>query len=123
MNSKQLATTLAAPTGTGLLYAAYDQGSDVAVWKNSVGSGRSIISINRTQAKPTATFAGVERFDVKMALYKTISDVEYVGIVRILTSIPVAMTPTERTQLALTLGLLGQDTDVQAAITAGTMPT
>jgi hypothetical protein len=123
MQDLQLATTLVAPTGTGLLYSAYDQRGDSAKWKNGVGADRSEVLLKRTQAKPTSVFPGVERFDLKRAIYHTIDGVEYVAVVNLVTSIPVPMTGAQRTAIHLHAALLAQDDIFKDAIETGVIPT
>lgn len=123
MNNLQLATTLVAPTGTGLLYVAYEQGGDVAVWKNGTGATRSSVSLKRTQPKPTPAFPGVERFELKRTVYFTVDDVEYTAVASIVTSIPVTADSTVRTNVQLHIGLLARDAILTDAITSGVIPT
>jgi hypothetical protein len=119
----QLATTLVNPTGTGLLYVAYEQGPDSAVWKNGSGATRSVIALRRVQAKPTPTFPGVERFELKRTMYTTIGDVEYVSVGAITTSIPVVIGSSDRTAFFTNLALLGRDPILSNAISTGQIPT
>jgi len=123
MNNIQLGTTLVAPTGTGLLYTAYDQGSDLAVWKNDVGVNRSIVSLKRVQAKPTPTFPGTERFNFKRTTYHTVSGVEYVAVCEMVTSIPVPITLADRTAIHLNAAMLYDGAFMKQAIEYGYMPT
>lgn len=123
MNDLQLATTLAAPTGTGLLYTAYEQGSDVAVWKNGAGSTRTLVSLKRTQPKPTPSFPGVERLELKRTVYITVNDVEYTCVATITTSIPVVMSLSDRTAMHTHLGLLARDPVLKTAMETGAIPT
>jgi hypothetical protein len=109
----QLATTLVNPTGTGLLYVAYEQGPDSAVWKNGSGATRSVIALRRVQAKPTPTFPGVERFELN----------EYVSVGAITTSIPVVIGSSDRTAFFTNLALLGRDPILSNAISTGQIPT
>lgn len=123
MNNLQLATTLVAPTGSGLLYTAYDQGSDIAVWVNGSGSTRSKIELRRTKAKPTPTFAGVERLNFKRTQYETVNGIEYPVIVEFVTSIPVAVTLATRQNAALHAALLARDPVFKDAVEQGVIPT
>jgi hypothetical protein len=123
MNNLQLATTLVAPTGTGLLYAAYDQRGDLATWKEGSGASRSIVSLKRVQAKPTSTFPGVERFELKRTNYITVDSVEYTCVVSLTTSIPVVVGLSDRTAIHLHAGLLAQDSIFSDAIETGVIPT
>lgn len=123
MNNLQLATTLVAPTGTGLLYVAYGQGNDEAIWKNGAGATRSDVSLKRTQPKPTATFPGVERFEFKRRQYFTVSDIEYVAVGSIVVSIPLTLDASGRTAFFTNLALLARDPIQQAAIESGVIPT
>jgi hypothetical protein len=119
----QLAAALATPTGTGLLYASYDQGSDVAIWKNGAGASRSIVSLTRVQPKPTPTFPGVERFELKRTAYFTVADVEYVTVVTLGASIPVPIGSSDRTSVHLNAALLARDDIFKNAIETGAIPT
>lgn len=123
MDNLQLATTLAAPTGTGLLYTAYEQGSDIAVWKNGSGATRSSVSLKRTQPKPTPSFPGVERMEFKRTVYFTVSDVEYQAVGTIVTSIPVTLDSAGRTAFFTNLALMARDTILSDAIASGVIPT
>lgn len=123
MNNLQLATALAAPTGVGLLYTAYEQGPDSAVWKNGAGTGRSIVSLERTQPKPTLSFPGVERFSFKRSVYLTVNDVEYVSVATITTSIPVVIALADRTAMHLHIALLARDPVIKDAMETGAIPT
>lgn len=123
MNNLQLATTLVAPTGTGLLYTAYEQGSDVAVWVNGAGATRSQVSLKRTQPKPTSTFPGVTRLELKRTVYFTVNDVEYVAVGSIVTSIPVTMDSTARTAFFTNLALLARDPVMSDGIASDVIPT
>lgn len=123
MNNLQLATTLVAPTGTGLLYTAYDQGSDVAKWINGAGDGRSVVSMRRVQPKPTSAFPGVERITLKRQIYHVVNAVEYVAVVDIVTSIPVPISAAQRTAIFTNAALLARDPVFQAACESGVIPT
>lgn len=119
----QLATTLAAPTGTGLLYTAFEQGGDLAVWKNGSGATRSVASLKRIQAKPTSVFAGVERLEFKRTNYITVGTTEYVLVGSIVTSIPVPIATADRTAFYTHLALLARDPFIKTAIETGAIPT
>jgi len=123
VNNLQLATTLAAPTGTGLLYTAFEQGSDTAAWVNGSGATRSRITMKRVQAKPTPTFPGVERLSFKRQVYFTVNDVEYTAVIDITTSIPVVVGLSDRTSVFTHLALMARDPVLQTAIETGAIPT
>lgn len=124
MNDLQLATTLVAPTGTGLLYTAYEQGSDVAVWKNGAGATRSLVSLKRTQPKPTPTFPGVERIEFKRtAYYAAVDGTERTAVLTITTSIPVDADSSFRTAFFTNAALLARDSILSNAIASGVIPT
>lgn len=123
MTDLQLAAALATPTGTGLLYVAYDQGSDTAVWKNGAGATRSLVSLTRVQPKPTPTFPGVERFEFKRYAYYTVADVEYVSVITLGASIPVPIGSSDRTAIHLNAALLARDPIFKSAIETGAIPT
>lgn len=88
MNDLQLPLTLVASTGTGLLYTAFEQGSDIAVWKNGSGATRSTLSLKRTQAKPVPTFPGVTRVEFKRTNYVTVGANERTLVITCTASIP-----------------------------------
>lgn len=123
MQDLQLATTLVAPTGTGLLYSAYSQGEDIAAYKNGSGATRSFVSLKRTQPKPTPTFPGVHRMELKRTAYFTVDSVEYVGVATIITSIPVTMGSSDRTAFFTNLALLARDPILSNAISSDVIPT
>lgn len=123
MNNLQLATTLVAPTGTGLLYVAYEQGGDLAVWKNGSGATRSVVSMKRVQAKPTTVFAGVERIELKRTNYVTVGAIEYTIVSSLVTSVPVPVALADRTAVFTQLALLARDPVFQASLETGVIPT
>lgn len=123
MNDLQLATTLAAPTGTGLLYTAYLQSGDEARWTNGSGATRSLISLKRVQAKPTPTFPGVERMEFKRTVYITVNSIEYTCVGSIVTSIPVVIGSSDRTAFFTNLALMARDGVMSSAISSGVIPT
>lgn len=123
MNDLQLAAALAAPTGTGLLYTAYGQGEDSAVWKNGSGTSRSEVSFKRTRPKPTPTHAGVHRLELKRTSYITVADVEYPIVTTITTSIPVVADATARTNAFTNIALLARDPIFSNAISTDVLPT
>jgi hypothetical protein len=123
MNNLQLATTLAAPTGIGLLYTAFEQGSDIAVWKNGSGATRSIVSMKRVQAKPTSAFVGTERIELKRTNYITVGAIEYTIVGSMVTSIPAAIATADRTAVFTQLALLARDPVFQASLESGVIPT
>lgn len=123
MNNLQLATTLVAPTGTGLLYTAYSNGEDLASWINGAGATRSRVSLKRVQAIVTPAFPGVERLTFKRQVYFTVGTTEYVAVADIVTSIPVTMALADRTAFFTHIGLLARDPVLQTAIETGAIPT
>lgn len=123
MNNLQLADVLVAPTGVGLLYTAYEQGSDVAVWKNGSGAGRSTVSLKRTQAKPTLAFPGVERMELKRTKYHTVGTEEFVSVVTIATSIPVPIVSADRQDLYKQIMLTSINGFLITAMDTGAIPT
>lgn len=123
MNNLQLATTLVDPTGTGLLYTAYDQGSDLAIWTNGSGTSRSQVALKRTKPKPTASFAGVERLELKRTFYVTVNDVEVPVVYTITTSIPAVVGSSDRTACYTHGALLARDAVVKNGIELGVIPT
>jgi len=123
MLNLQLATTLVTPTGSGLLYTPYEQQGDLAVWKNGVGAGRSIVSLKRTQAKPTLAFPGVERMELKRQTYHTVDLKEYTVVVTIVTSIPVPILLADRTAAHLHAALLARDPILKDGMELGVIPT
>lgn len=123
MNDLQLATTLVAPTGTGLLYTAFEQGNDIAAFVNGSGASRSRIALKRVQAKPTPAYPGVERLNFKRTRYVTVAGVEYPVITDITTSIPVVVLLADRTEAHLHLSLMARDPMLKLAMESGAIPT
>jgi hypothetical protein len=123
MNNLQLATTLVTPTGTGLLYTAYEQSGDLVVWKNGSGATRSIVSLKRVQAKPTSAFVGVERMELKRTSYYTVGGIEYTVVDSHVTSIPVPIALADRTNVFIHHALLARDPVLQTAFETGGLPT
>lgn len=124
MNNLQLATTLVAPTGTGLLYIP--QGGDpqdVASYVNGSGSTRSSIILRRTQPKPTSVFPGVTRMELKRQSFYTVNAVEYTCVTSLVTSIPVPIALADRTALFTQLALLARDPMWQTALESNVIPT
>lgn len=124
MNNLQLATTLVAPTGTGLLYVP--QGGDpqdTASYSNGTGATRSAVILRRTQPKPTLTFPGVTRMELKHRSFYTISGVEYPVVTSLVTSIPVPVVLADRTAIFTALALLARDPVWQSALETGNIPT
>jgi hypothetical protein len=123
MNNLQLATTLVAPTGTGLLYTAFEQGGDIAAYVNGSGATRSRIALKRVQAKPTPTYPGVERLNFKRTVYLTVNSIEYPVVLDINTSIPVVIALADRTAFFTHAALMARDPIFQSAIETGAIPT
>lgn len=117
MNALQLATTKVTPTGTGLTYGAYYQDGDKVIWKNGSGATRSEIQLTRVRPKPTLTFPGVERFEMKRTTYHTVNNVEYVAVAIMSTSIPVPVIAADRVLIADHFALLA-NVDGTDAITS-----
>jgi hypothetical protein len=99
MNTIQLANVVVAPTGTGLLYQPYRQGPDQAQWVNGSGATRSGLTYNRSVPKPTPTFPGVDRVEMKTNQFFTVGAVEYQAIVGVYASIPTIMSQADRQAL------------------------
>lgn len=123
MNNLQLATTLVAPTGTGLLYVPMGgDPQDSVGYINSSGATRSILTLKRTQPKPTSTFPGVHRLELKRLAYFTVGEVEYVAVASVVTSIPVPIVLADRTSVFTNLALLARDDILKNAIETGVIP-
>lgn len=121
MNNLQLALTLVASTGSGKLYFPYSQEADKAIWIEGVGSSRSRIDFTRTRPKPTATFPGVERLEMKRTSYHTVGLTEYTSVMTLVSSIPVPVTQADRTT-DLQQMLLMANTDNNFAIATNPWP-
>lgn len=106
MNSIQLGTTLVAPTGTGLLFGSYGQDADKAEWFYGSGATRQKIQLTRVRPKPTATFPGVERFEMKRTQYYTVNSIEYTAVTYAGGSIAVPISYADRTAIATGLYLM-----------------
>jgi hypothetical protein len=102
---------------------AFEQGPDSAIWKNGVGATRSVISLKRTQAKPTLVHPGVERFELKRTAYYTVNLVEYPAIVTIGVQMPIPIAAADRTNVHLHVALLAADAVLKAAMETGVLPT
>lgn len=123
MNNIQLGTAFGATTGTGLLYTPYSQGADQAIWKNGSGATRSIITMNRTKPKPTPTFPGVERLELKTTQFFTVSSVEFMSVVGLVSSVPTVMSQSLRDAQFTQLAMLACKVDPwQNAISADIFP-
>lgn len=124
MNDLQLATTLVAPTGTGLLYVAYEQGPDRAVWVNGSGATRSSVFLKRTQPKPSnSDFPGVEQMELRRVQFITVNSIEYQMSVSMITRIPVIVGLSDRTAFHLNAALLARDPVFKTALESGVIPT
>lgn len=95
----QFATTVVAPTGTGLLYLPYGQNMDQVIWKNGTGATRSTLTLNRTRPKPTPSFPGVDRLDFKCNQFFTVGSTEYQAVIGLTASIPTVADATLRGDL------------------------
>lgn len=124
MNNLQLATTLVAPTGTGLLYVP--QGGDpqdVASYLNGSGSTRSSITLRRTQPKPTSAFPGVTRMELRRQTFYTVNAIEYTCVWYLGASIAVPVALADRTADFTRMALLARDPIWQSAVESGVIPT
>jgi len=121
----QLAGTLVAPTGTGWLYTAFGQDFDSVKWALTDATYRQSVNFKRTQAKPSVGYAGNERLESKLVFEVLNADPKLVqmGIVNIVSSIPVAMTVANRTQMTNIMALLTQHATWLNSIKYGTVPT
>jgi hypothetical protein len=107
MNDIQLATTLVAATGTGKLFKPFSSDSNSAVYKEDSPSGRAAtISFKRTLPKPNGTSLGVERVEVKLTEYLTVSDIEHIIVTSLVSSVPVPVTSAQRASQATRVALL-----------------
>lgn len=103
----QLATTLVAPTGTGFLFIPYSSDANTAVYKQSGAAGRpATLKFTRTPPKPSGGLQGVERCEVKLTEYLTVSDVEHQIITALTSAVPVPVTTAQRTAQATRMGLI-----------------
>lgn len=96
MNSLQQYTTPVAPTTAGNLYVPYLQEADKAIWTFGSGSTRKIIQLSRVRPKPTPTFPGVDRAEIKRTTYYTVNGVEYTVVFTASCSIPVPVASSDR---------------------------
>jgi len=104
----QLATTLVASTGTGFLFVPFGGYGDSFKYIQSGASGRPAeLSFKRTAPKPTSTFPGVDRGEIKLTEYETVNGVEYTRIFYVGCSTPVPIPTASRTASALRMSLLG----------------
>lgn len=122
MNSLQLASTLAAYTGTGLLYTPYEQGSDRAVWKNGAGATRSTLTLKRVQPIPTPTFPGVERLEVRRTSYVTVGTAERVIVCTFGISVPADIPQADRSEAVTQFLLATRIGDFVNVFDNGTFP-
>jgi len=103
----QLATTLTAPTGTGFLFVPLGSYGDSFRYIQSGAAGRPAeLSFKRTAPKPTSTFPGVDRGEIKLTEYLTVNAVEYSIITTIGCSVPVPVTSAQRTAQATRVALV-----------------
>jgi len=103
----QLATTIAAPTGSGFLFVPLGSYGDSFRYIQSGAAGRPAeLSFKRTAPKPTATFPGVDRGEIKLTEYVTVGTVEYAIITAINSSVPVPVLTAQRTAQATRVGLV-----------------
>jgi hypothetical protein len=123
VNNQQIATAHGSLSGTGLLYTAYEQGSDSAVWKNGSGATRSTLALKRTQPKPTPTFPGVERIELKRTNYVTVGTSERTVVVTIGISVPADVPLADRQSAILQAMLSARATDINSCLADGVFPT
>jgi hypothetical protein len=103
----QLATTLVAPTGTGLLFIPWSIDGNRTVYKQSGASGRPAeLSFSRVLPKPAGASLGVERCEVKLTEFVTVSDIEHRVITALTSAVPVPVGTTQRTDQSTRMGLL-----------------
>lgn len=109
MNNLQLATTLAASTGTGKLFTPYLGNANLAVLKESSPSGQaSLIAVKRIEARPTSNNGGgVERVEIKLTEYYTVNSIVYPAIYRLSCDIPVPIAVADRLTSGRRLVMLG----------------
>lgn len=97
MDSLQLGTTIVVPTGTGNLYLPRGgDPTDNVSYQFGSGNTRSVLNLARTLPKPTASFAGVDRFTMKLTRYYVVDEVVVQAVGQIVTSIPVAVASADR---------------------------
>lgn len=103
----QLATTLVAPTGTGFLFVPFGTYGDSTKYIQSGATGRPAeLTFKRTAPKPTSTFPGVDRGEIKLTEYETVNGVEYAKIFYFGCSMPVPIPTASRTAMATRGSLL-----------------
>lgn len=123
MNNIQLATTLAAPTGTGKLFIPFSSDADSAVFVESGATGRPAkLVMKRVQPKPNGTFPGVERFEWKLTEYYTVNTIEYPVISYGGCSIPVPIASADRLGVFTRAALIACDSLVQSGFTSNLIP-
>jgi len=81
------------------------------------------LTFKRTDPKPTSSFAGVNRHEVKISQSVQLANSTYaIAIVTISSSLPVGMTTAQRTVFLNRLKDLGANTQVSNLLTLDTLP-
>lgn len=94
----QLGTTLGATSGTGALMTPYKLSGDTALYKeSSPASYASELLFKRTDPKPTSTYVGASKGEVKLTRYYTdTAGRKWPAVVTISSSIPDFRTNAEK---------------------------
>lgn len=109
MDNIQLATTLAAPTGTGNLYVPFSSDANTAAFVVTANPLLKL-SFKRTLPKPNGTSLGVERGEVKLVYgYTDANGVTFNSIFTLTSSIPVPVPLATRAAAVVELALLARD--------------
>jgi hypothetical protein len=120
MDNIQLATTLVAPTGTGVLFKPFSSDANTAVFKDD--SSNALLSFKRTLPKSNGSNQGVERFEVKLTSFHVVGDDTHAVILTLTGSIPVPVIDADRVLMTTRLALVSRDPAVLALIENGRIP-
>lgn len=95
----QLGTTLGSTTGTGALMTPYRLSGDTADYTETSPTGiASHLTMKRTEPKPTSTYVGASKGEVKLTRYYTdAAGRRWPAVVTISSSIPDFRTDAEKT--------------------------
>lgn len=123
MNNIQQATTLVAPTGTGKLFVPYSSDADSATYIEQSPTGRaSTLKITRIRPKPQGTFAGVDRYEWRMTEYFTVGTTEHPVVTYGGSSMPVAVSPSDRANCANRAAIMARDPVNITGMSTGIIP-
>lgn len=94
----QLATTLGANSGTGPLMKGYKLAGDSAVYRESAPTAQpSLLTLKRTEPKPTKDYAGAQRGEAKYT--RSYADTQgrlWPAIVTVTSSLPAFLTDAQK---------------------------